>query len=373
MSAERARLRSARRWVIKIGSALVTDNGCGLKHAVLAPWVKQIASLSARGLEFVIVSSGAIAEGISRLGWPKRPAALHELQAAAAVGQMGLVQAYAGCFRQYGKHTAQVLLTHDDIASRARYLNARTTLNSLIKLGVIPIINENDTVATDEIRFGDNDTLGGLVANLIEADALALLTDQAGLYSADPRKDAAAGLIAEARVTAPELEAYAGAGSALGRGGMRTKLKAARIAARSGALTLIASGLEEDVLLKLAGGGPCGTLLYSEADSIRARKQWLANQNPRGAVSLDEGAVKALREQGKSLLPVGIKSVRGDFKRGELIACLDPGGREIARGLCNYDAAQSSLIMGKSSQQIRALLGQFEEEELIHRDNLILS
>ena len=374
MSTERARLRSARRWVIKIGSALVTDNGCGLKHDVLELWVKQIATLSGRGLEFVIVSSGAIAEGISRLGWPQRPAAVHELQAAAAVGQMGLIQAYAGCFRQYGKHTAQVLLTHDDIASRSRYLNARTTLNSLIKLGVIPIINENDTVATDEIRFGDNDTLGGLVANLIEADALALLTDQAGLYSADPRKDGSAGLIHQARVHAPELENYAGEGSALGRGGMRTKLKAARIAARSGALTLIASGTEENILLKLAGGEPSGTLLYSDQDSMQARKQWLANQNHlRGAVSLDAGAVKALREQGKSLLPVGVKSVSGDFKRGEIIACLDPGGKEIARGLCNYDSAQSILIMGKSSKQIRALLGQFEEDELIHRDNLILS
>ena len=374
MSTERARLRSARRWVIKIGSALVTDNGCGLKHDVLELWVKQIATLSGRGLEFVIVSSGAIAEGISRLGWPQRPAAVHELQAAAAVGQMGLIQAYAGCFRQYGKHTAQVLLTHDDIASRSRYLNARTTLNSLIKLGVIPIINENDTVATDEIRFGDNDTLGGLVANLIEADALALLTDQAGLYSADPRKDGSAGLIPQARVHAPELENYAGEGSALGRGGMRTKLKAARIAARSGALTLIASGTEENILLKLAGGEPSGTLLYSDQDSMQARKQWLANQNHlRGAVSLDAGAVKALREQGKSLLPVGVKSVSGDFKRGEIIACLDPGGKEIARGLCNYDSAQSILIMGKSSKQIRALLGQFEEDELIHRDNLILS
>ncbi len=374
MSTERARLKSARRWVIKIGSALVTDNGCGLKHDVLELWVKQIATLSGRGLEFVIVSSGAIAEGISRLGWPQRPAAVHELQAAAAVGQMGLIQAYAGCFRQYGKHTAQVLLTHDDIASRSRYLNARTTLNSLIKLGVIPIINENDTVATDEIRFGDNDTLGGLVANLIEADALALLTDQAGLYSADPRKDGSAGLIQQARVHAPELENYAGEGSALGRGGMRTKLKAARIAARSGALTLIASGTEENILLKLAGGEPSGTLLYSDQDSMQARKQWLANQNHlRGAVSLDAGAVKALREQGKSLLPVGVKSVSGDFKRGEIIACLDPGGKEIARGLCNYDSAQSILIMGKSSKQIRALLGQFEEDELIHRDNLILS
>lgn len=374
MSAERAKLSSARRWVIKIGSALVTDNGCGLRRAVLEPWVRQIATLSRRGLEFVIVSSGAIAEGVSRLGWRKRPAAVHELQAAAAIGQMGLVRAYADCFRRYGKHTAQVLLTHDDIASRSRYLNARTTLNSLIRLGVIPIINENDTVATDEIRFGDNDTLGGLVANLIEADALALLTDQAGLYSADPRRDVAARLIGQARVTAPELEGYAGEGSALGRGGMRSKLKAARIAARSGALTLIASGMEENVLLKLAGGEPCGTLLYSDADSIGARKQWLANQNHlRGAVSLDDGAVKALREKGKSLLPVGVKSVRGDFKRGEIIACLDSNGREIARGLSNYDAAQSILIMGKSSKQIRALLGQFEEDELIHRDNLILS
>ncbi len=373
MSKEKVAELSARRWVVKIGSALLTDNGCGLKHDLLTLWVKQIAALVENGMEFVIVSSGAVAEGITRLNWKGRPTRIHELQAAAAVGQMGLIQAYETCFKSYGKHTAQILLTHDDVSNRARYLNARTSLNSLIKLGVIPIVNENDAVATDEIRFGDNDRLAGLVVNLIDADLLVLMTDQKGLYTADPRKNASARLVERAQVDDAKLEGYAGNGGNFGRGGMRTKLQAARIAARSGAKTVIVSGYEEAVLSRLAEGQHFGTLLYGANDSMRARKQWLANQShSQGSVSLDDGAVSALREQGKSLLPIGIRAVHGDFKRGEIVTCLDGSDREVARGLTNYASEQARLIMGKSSDRIRELLGEFEEEELIHRDNMIL-
>lgn len=374
MSEDRKNIKASRRWVVKIGSALLTDNGCGLKHELLNIWVKQIATLSESGIEIIIVSSGAVAEGVTRLGWKKRPTTVHHLQAAAAVGQMGLIQAYETCFQQYGKQTAQILLTHDDIANRSRYLNARTSLSSLINLGVIPVINENDTVATEEIRFGDNDTLAGLVANLVDADLLVLLTDQKGLYTADPRKDNTAKLIEHALVNDPKLESYAGEGGSLGRGGMRTKLKAAIIAAKSATKTIIASGNEDSVLLKIAEGEQIGTLLTSSDDTVQARKQWLANQNHlKGSVTLDEGAVIALKENGKSLLPVGIKSVTGEFKRGEIVACLDIAGKEVARGLTNYDSEQTHLIVGKSTTQIRELLGELDEDELIHRDNLILS
>jgi glutamate 5-kinase len=370
---ERQKLKNTRRWVVKIGSALLTDNGCGLKHDVLDNWVNQIAELNKRGIEIVIVSSGAVAEGVSRLGWKKRPNVVHELQAAAAVGQMGLIQAYEVCFQKYDKRTAQVLLTHDDVANRARYLNARTSLKTLLKLGVIPIVNENDTVATDEIRFGDNDTLAGLVANLIDADLLVLLTDQKGLYNADPRSDSSAKLIEQADASDKSLEAYAGEGGSLGRGGMRTKLKAAVVAMKSATQTVIASGTEESILLKVADGETVGTLLTTTEETINAKKQWLANQaHLQGTVTLDDGAVTALKNNGKSLLPVGIKSVAGEFKRGEIISCVDQSGNEIARGLTNYDSVQAKLILGKSSKEIQSILGQVDEKELIHRDNLIL-
>jgi glutamate 5-kinase len=370
---ERQKLKDTRRWVVKIGSALLTDNGCGLKHDLLDNWVCQIAELNKRGIEIVIVSSGAVAEGISRLGWKTRPNVVHELQAAAAVGQMGLIQAYEVCFQKYNKHTAQILLTHDDIANRARYLNARTSLNTLLKLGVVPIVNENDTVATDEIRFGDNDTLAGLVANLIDAELLVLLTDQKGLYTADPRVDDSAELIVQAEAGDKSLESYAGEGGSLGRGGMRTKLKAAVVAVKSGTQTVIASGNDESVLLKIADGELVGTLLTTKEETVQARKQWLANQTYlQGTVTLDDGAVTALKKNGKSLLPVGIKSVSGEFKRGEIISCVDQSGNEIARGLTNYDSVQSKLIIGKSSKEIQDVLGQVDEKELIHRDNLIL-
>ncbi|MCZ6804239.1 MAG: glutamate 5-kinase [Proteobacteria bacterium] len=373
MSDEREKLKNTRRWVVKIGSALLTANGCGLRHDLLDNWVSQIAALNERGIEIVIVSSGAVAEGVSRLGWKTRPHVVHELQAAAAVGQMGLIQAYEVCFQKQDKRTAQILLTHDDIANRARYLNARTSLNTLLKLGVVPIVNENDTVATDEIRFGDNDTLAGLVANLIDAELLVLLTDQKGLYTADPREDNAADFIEQAEACDKSLERYAGEGGSLGRGGMRTKLNAAVIAAKSGTQTVIASGNEESILLRVADGDSVGTLLTTSEETVQARKRWLANQTYlQGTVTLDDGAVIALMKNGKSLLPVGIKSVNGEFKRGEIISCVDQAGNEIARGLTNYDSAQTKLIIGKSSKEIRALLGHFDEDELIHRDNLIL-
>lgn len=373
MTEERKKLKETRRWVVKIGSALLTNNGCGLKHDLLDNWVRQIAELNKRGIEIVIVSSGAVAEGVSRLGWKKRPNVIHELQAAAAVGQMGLIQAYEVCFQKYGKHTAQILLTHDDVANRARYLNARTSLKTLLKLGVVPVVNENDTVATDEIRFGDNDTLAGLVANLIDAELLVLLTDQKGLYTADPRTDDSAKLIEQAEACDKSLESYAGEGGSLGRGGMRTKLKAAVVAVKSGTQTVIASGSVESVLLKIANGESVGTLLTTRQETVKARKQWLANQaHLQGTVTLDDGAVNALTKNGKSLLPVGIKSVVGEFKRGEIISCVDQSGKEIARGLTNYDSVQTKLIIGKSSTEIQDILEQVDEKELIHRDNLIL-
>jgi len=367
------KLKATRRWVIKIGSALITDNGCGLKCNVLDNWVSQISTLTERGIDIVIVSSGAVAEGLTRLGWKDRPNIVSKLQAAAAVGQMGLIQAYEVCFQKYNKHTAQVLLTHDDIADRTRYLNARTSLNTLLQLGVIPIVNENDTVATDEIRFGDNDTLAGLVANLIDAELLILLTDQKGLYTSDPRKNESAKFIEKAEANDPALINYAGKSNAQGRGGMHTKLKAASIAAKSNTDTVIASGNEKSTLLKIADGNFVGTLLTTSKETLSARKQWLANQSHvKGTITIDSGAVSALEKSGKSLLPIGVKSIIGEFKRGEIVSCVDGSGKEIARGLSNYNSMQARLIIGKSSKDIQKLLDCVEEDEIIHRDNMIL-
>ncbi len=367
-------LKQSRRIVIKVGSSLVTNQGQGLDHAALSRWAAQIARLKQMGKEVVLVSSGAIAEGMQRLNCKKRPHALHELQAAAAVGQMGLVQAYESCFRGHELQAAQVLLTHEDLSDRKRYLNARSTLTTLLSLKVIPVINENDTVATDEIRFGDNDTLAALVTNLIEADVLVILTDQAGLFTADPRKDTQATLIDEARAGDPALETMAGGvGSDIGRGGMLTKVIAAKRAARSGAHTVIASGHEAEVLIRLAQGEAIGTQLLAETMPLAARKQWLADHlQMRGKVTLDAGAVKALITGGKSLLPIGVTNVSGDFERGEVVICLDPAGREIARGLVNYSAAETRKILQRASNEIEAILGYVDELELIHRDNLVL-
>lgn len=367
-------LPSAHRIVVKVGSSLVTNDGRGLDHQALGRWAAEIAALARLGRQVVLVSSGAIAEGVSRLGWAKRPHALHELQAAAAVGQMGLVEAYERCFRQHGLKTAQILLTHDDLSDRTRYLNARSTLLTLLALGVIPIINENDTVATTEIKFGDNDTLGALVTNLIEADALVILTDQRGLYTADPRKVPDAEFVHEAEAGLPELEAMAGgAGSGVGTGGMYTKIIAAKRAARSGAHTIIASGREADVLTRLVEGESIGTQLTARTNRIAARKQWLADHlQLRGTLTLDAGAVRALREQGTSLLPIGVVRVEGEFHRGEMVRCLDGEGAEVARGLVNYDAADARRIMRLPTGQIEAVLGFVDEPELIHRDNLVV-
>ena len=360
--------------VVKVGSSLVTNNGEGLDREAIAAWAAQIAALVKQGKHVVLVSSGAVAEGMQRLGWKKRPTAVNELQAAAAVGQMGLVQMYESCFSQHGLHTAQVLLTHDDLADRKRYLNARSTLRTLLDLGAIPIINENDTVVTDEIRFGDNDTLGSLVANLIEADALVILTDQPGLYSADPRKNKDAVFIQQAVAGDVKLEKMAGGtGSSIGSGGMLTKILAAKRAARSGAHTVIASGREKDVLVRLAAGEAVGTHLRAEQIKTVAKKQWLADHlRLSGKVVLDDGAVKALREDGKSLLPIGVVAVEGSFERGDVVACVDGAGHEIARGLVNYTAAETTRILRKPSSEIQAILGYVDEAELIHRDNLIL-
>lgn len=365
---------AAQRLVIKVGSTLVTRNGAGVDHEAIALWARQIAALREQDKEVVLVSSGAVAEGMKRLGWQKRPHNIHALQAAAAVGQMGLAQTYESCFREHFLQTAQVLLTHADLADRKRYLNARSTLRTLLGLGVIPVINENDTVVTDEIKFGDNDTLASLVTNLIEADVLIILTDQAGLYTADPRRDADARLIHEARAGDLALEAMAGgAGSGISRGGMITKVRAAARAARSGADTVIASGREPDVLIRLAAGEVIGSVLYADTEPLAARKQWLADHvQVGGRLRLDEGAVTALGTDGKSLLPIGVRAVEGDFERGAVVACLAPDGREIARGLVNYSATESRKIMGHSSQDIASILGYIDEPELIHRDNLVL-
>ena len=367
-------LANSKRLVVKVGSSLVTNSGAGLDHDAIANWAQQIARLKEMGREVVLVSSGAVAEGMQRLGWKKRPKTVHELQAAAAVGQMGLVQVYESCFRQHGLHTAQILLTHDDLADRKRYLNARSTLRTLLALNVIPIINENDTVVTDEIRFGDNDTLGALVTNLIEADALVILTDQQGLFSADPRKDPNATLISQAQAGDPELEKMAGgAGSDIGRGGMLTKILAAKRAARSGAHTVIAWGREHNALVRLAQGESIGTELSAGQMVTVARKQWLADHlQVRGTLTLDDGAVKVLREEGKSLLPIGVTALSGVFERGEVVTCLDGPGREIARGLVNYSAEEAQKILRHPSAEIETILGYVDEPELIHRDNLVL-
>ena len=364
-----------RRWVIKIGSALLTNDGRGLAHAAIDGWVKQMAALRAAGHEVLLVSSGAVAEGMTRLGWTRRPHALHNLQAAAAVGQMGLVQAYESRFQKFDLHTAQVLLTHDDLANRQRYLNARSTLRTLLDLGVIPVVNENDTVTTEEIRFGDNDTLAALVANLIDADLLIFLTDQQGMYDSDPRTNPGATLLSEAQADDLSLENMAAAtGGALGRGGMLTKVRAARRAARSGTLTMIVPGNLDNVLQRLASDEPLGTRLYPTSEPLAARKQWLAGQlQVRGRVLLDEGATRVLSESGVSLLPVGVTGVEGAFERGDLVACIGSGGAEVARGLVNYNAADAGRIAGQASSRIEELLGYVDEPELIHRDNLVLT
>ena len=367
-------LKNARRIVVKVGSSLVTNEGRGVDAQAIGNWCRQLAALAGQGREVVMVSSGAIAEGMKRLGWTARPKELHELQAAAAVGQMGLAQMYESKLSEHGMGSAQVLLTHADLADRERYLNARSTLLTLLALRVIPVINENDTVVNDEIKFGDNDTLGALVANLVEADALVILTDQRGLYSADPRKDPQARFIDQAQAGDPALELMAGgAGSSIGRGGMLTKILAAKRAAGSGASTVIAWGRETDVLLRLAAGEAIGTALVAATPKLAARKQWMADHlQLRGAVTVDDGAVRKLLDDGKSLLPIGVTAVEGEFHRGDVIAVQDPAGKSIARGLSNYSSAEARLIARRPSSQIESLLGFANEPELIHRDNLVL-
>ncbi len=364
----------AMRLVVKVGSSLVTNEGQGLDHVALTGWVEQIAELKRRKKEIVLVSSGAVAEGMQRLGWKRRPSALHKLQAAAAVGQMGLVEAYQSCFRKHDLQTAQILLTHEDLADRKRYLNARSTLRTLIALGAVPVINENDTVATDEIRFGDNDTLAALVTNLIEADALIILTDQPGLYTRDPRRHPDAELVSEGQAGDPALQEMAGGiGSHVGSGGMLTKVLAAKRAARSGAATIIASGREPNVLVRLASGEAIGTQLMAETMTLAARKQWMADHlQVRGKLTLDDGATRALKTEGKSLLPIGVFESSGEFERGEVVSCLDSTGHEIARGLVNYNSAETRKILKSPSHEIEARLGYVDEPELIHRDNLVL-
>lgn len=367
-------IASASRIVAKVGSSLVTNDGQGLDRQAVAHWASQIAALRSQGKQVVLVSSGAIAEGMARLGWAKRPTSMHELQAAAAVGQMGLAQAYEVAFSKHNLRTAQILLTHEDLANRQRYLNARSTLFALLRLGVVPIVNENDTVATDEIAVGDNDTLGALVTNLIEADALIILTDQRGLYEADPRKNPDARFVSHGKAGDLALEAMAGgSGSGIGKGGMLTKILAAKRAARSGAHTVIASGREENVMIRLAKGECIGSELRAELPVLSARKQWMADHlRLRGKLMLDAGAVQALRVEGKSLLPVGVRGIEGEFEPGDVVACVDLDGKECARGLINYSSSDARRIMGQPSSKIADILGAMTEAELVHRDNLII-
>jgi len=373
LATARQRLKTGQRWVVKIGSALLTNDGQGLNREGINAWVNQMADLMQQGVEIVLVSSGSVAEGMTRLGWKSRPDEVHLLQAAAAVGQMGLVQAYETAFQQHQKNTAQILLTHADLSDRQRYLNARSTLRALLELGVIPIVNENDTVVTDEIRFGDNDTLGALVTNLVEADTLVILTDQDGLFTKDPRKFNDAELVTEGHASDAKFAAMAGDGGALGRGGMVTKVKAARVAARSGADTIIVGGRIENVLTRLRGLEKVGTMLVADSEPEVARKQWIAGHlQHRGELLLDDGAVSALRKGGNSLLPVGVKQVSGDFRRGEVVACKNAQGEVIAKGLINYHAEEAQKLCGKPSAQLEQLLGYVGEEELIHIDNLVV-
>lgn len=370
----RDKFLNVKRVVVKIGSSLLTKGGRGLDQSAIQAWVRQMAGLRLNSIEVVLVSSGSVAEGMSRLGLKVRPKTLHELQAAASVGQMGLVRVFDDNFQQHGLHAAQVLLTHDDLSDRQRYLNARSTLLTLLKFGVVPVINENDTVATEEIRFGDNDTLAALVANLIEAELLIILTDQQGLFTGDPGLFPDAQLISEISVNDDSLDKMAGdSRSGLGRGGMSTKVRAARLASRSGAATVVAAGATENVITQVISGADLGTYFLPDIEPLVARKRWLAGQlQVKGHLVLDSGAVKMLKNNGKSLLAVGIKAVSGQFARGELVSCVDESGQEVARGLINYGMDDAKLILGKSSLDFEKILGYADDSEMIHRDNLVL-
>lgn len=376
MVAEIKKHKQARKnpcWVIKIGSALLTADGVGLDETAIASWVQQMASLHQQGISVVLVSSGAVAAGMQRLGWKRRPHALYQQQAAAAIGQMGLIQLYESAFQKFDLHTAQILLTHEDLANRKRYLNARGTLREVLNLSVIPVINENDTVATDEIRFGDNDSLAAMVTNLVEADRLVILTDQEGLFDSDPRQYPDAKLIREVVAGDPKLEAYAGDSGSLGRGGMITKIRAAERAARSGACTYIVNGRTSNILLRLYDDESHGTRLYPASGRLAARKQWLAiHMQSRGDLVLDDGAVRVLRDSGRSLLPVGVTAVYGEFTRGDMVRCIDNNGKIVAHGLVNYSSSEACQIIGQSSERIESILGYVDEAELIHRDNMVV-
>ena len=374
MNSKRKQATSGNRWVVKVGSSLVTQDGHGLNQTAISGLASQIASLVNAGKEVILTSSGAIAEGMNRLSWQKRPRAIYELQAAAAVGQMGLIQAYESCLQQHNLHSAQVLLTHADLQDRKRYLNARTTLRKLLEMKTVPVVNENDTVATDEIKFGDNDTLAALVSNLVEASLLVILTDQEGIYEKPPGDQASAPMVNEISANDPLLDQAAGpSASETGRGGMLTKVSAARIAARAGASTIITSGNTPDVLARIADNDPCGSLLLPDAEPLVARKQWIANQlYTHGELLLDDGASAVIRKSGKSLLAIGVEEVKGDFERGEVVSCLNREGQEIARGLANYSSEEARKLKGRLSTEIEAILGYVDAPELIHRDNLVI-
>lgn len=369
---DKSLIKKSKTWVVKIGSALLTNPDSGLNTAIIAHLSDQIVALRQQGIQVVLVSSGSIAEGLRRLGIRKRPREVHRLQAAAAVGQMGLVHSYQLQFNRHDVVCAQVLLTHADLANRMRYLNARRTIQTLLEMQALPIINENDTVVTDEVRR-DNDTLGALVANLLEADALVILTDQNGLYTADPRYHLDASPIHTGDAGDPSLNKMAGGGGALGTGGMVTKLHAAEKAARSGTLTVIVNGQQQGVLQSVYRAEQVGTWLFPRTSKMAARKQWISGQaQPRARLVIDAGAVEVLQNNGRSLLPIGVLDARGAFLRGDIVLVTDEEANEIACGIVNYSADEARKIAGKSSSNIERLLGYLDDPEIIHRDNLVV-
>jgi len=365
-----------KRWVIKIGSSLVTKSSTGLNIKNIKDWAGQINELIDQNINVIIVSSGAIAEGMNRLNLVKRPSSSSRLQALAATGQMGLIQAYEVAFKKYNILTAQMLLTHEDLSNRARYLNAKNTLNNLMQYNIIPIINENDTVSTDEIKFGDNDTLASLVANLSGAEKLIILTDQDGLYTNDPRKVKDSKLIKSISVLDKKLNKYAGpSNNILGRGGMITKISAAKKAAKSNTQTIIANGIKKNILINILNNQDyIGTTIYNKNLAINSKKQWIANSlKIKGKIIVDAGAKKVIKQSGKSLLPVGIKSISGEFKKGDLLAICSSNNIEIATGLTNYGSNELAKIIGMSTARIKKEFGIIDSEVVIHRDNMILS
>ncbi len=366
-------LKACKRIVVKIGSSLLTANGQGLDLEAISHWAKQIVDLHHAGHEMILVTSGAVAEGMVRMKLPHRPTDLPSLQACAAIGQMGLIQTWSSVLDRHHIKTAQVLLTHDDLTDRRRYLNSCDALQQLIDWHVIPVINENDTVSTDEIRFGDNDTLAAMVAGQVHADLLIILTDQQGMFDADPRSNPEAKLLSTVRALDETLFEMAGGSGTLGTGGMLTKVRAARLAAKSGCPTLIASGESDRVLARLMAGELLGTLFITDDDRMTAHQQWLAaHLQTAGRLVIDDGAVNAIKTQHRSLLPVGVKAIEGHFDRGDVVECVDRQGKRIAVGRVNFSSRSAELVKGLASDKVYQVLGEARSLEMIHRNHMAI-